>query len=165
MTEAGTKRHDEETEDLRLVRGPDGELRARTPGRTVLVRPARCFPWSRPTRWISLRDAEDEEVALVRELSDLGPESQAALGAALVEAGFVFEVEAVLAVEEELEIRVFRVRTKQGPRRFQTLRDEWPRELPDGSLLFEDVAGDLYRVSDPAGLDRRSRKLLWPFVD
>ena len=56
----------------------------------------------------------------------------------------------MLAIEDEIEIRTFHVRTRQGPRRFQTLRDEWPRPMPGGGILLRDVAGDLYLVRDPA---------------
>ena len=114
---------------------------------------------------MSLRDADEDEVALVRDLGDLDPGSRKVLEDALVEAGFVLEVEAIESVEEEIEIRAFRVRTKQGVRTFQTHRDEWPREVPGGGLLIRDVVGDLYWVRDPSILDRQSRKLLWPFVD
>jgi hypothetical protein len=37
--------------------------------------------------------------------------------------------------------------------------------LPKGGLLIRDVAGDLYRLPDPKTLDRKSRELLWAFVD
>ena len=76
-----------------------------------------------------------------------------------------FEIEAIDAVEDEIEIRTFHVRTRQGKRRFQTLRDEWPRELPGGALLLRDVAGDLYVVRDPENLDRASQRRFWAFVD
>jgi hypothetical protein len=114
---------------------------------------------------MSLRDADEDEVALVRELGDLEPGSRKVLEDALVEAGFVLEVESLESIEEEIEIRVFRVRTRQGVRTFQTHRDEWPRGTPGGGLLIRDVVGDLYWVRDPATLDRQSSKLLWPFVD
>lgn len=150
---------------LALERGPDGRLVARHgPARTP-VAVVRCFPWTAPDRFLSLRDEGDEEVALVRDVAELDADSRRALETALADAAFVFEVEAVLAVEEEIEIRAFRVRTRQGPRRFQTLRDEWPRELPDGSLLFRDVGGDLYRVPPAEALDPHSRKALFAFLD
>ena len=148
-----------------LWRGSDGQLWARTAERRCAVRPVRLFPWSSPSRFISLRDRDDEEIALVRDLAELPYTGQRALGTALLEAGFVLVIEAVLDVDEEIEIRTFRVRTSQGERRFQTLRDAWPRELPDGGLLIEDVAGDLYLVPRPASLDARSRRQLWAFVD
>jgi hypothetical protein len=83
----------------------------------------------------------------------------------LAEAGFVFELVEVFEIDEEVELRQWRVRTSQGNRTFQTRLDDWPRELPDGSLLIRDVGGDLYRLVAPEYLDRKSRTLLWAFVD
>ena len=71
----------------------------------------------------------------------------------------MLDIERILAVEEELEIRIWKVETREGPRTFQTARDEWPRPLPGGGLLLRDVAGDLYLVPQAAELDRTSRKL------
>src|SRR6267142_2131387 len=93
--------------------------------RAVSVR--RCFPWSEPTRHLSLRDADEEEFALVRDPAELDPRSRAALERALAVAGFVFEVTRVLEIEEEVEIRRWRVETQQGARTFQTRLDDWPR--------------------------------------
>jgi hypothetical protein len=151
--------------ELRLERRGDGQLWAALGPRALPVQVRRCFPWTAPARFVSLRDEDEEEVALVRDLDELDPESRGALAASLAEAGFVLDVEAVEHVEDEIEIRTFHVRTRQGPRRFQTLRDEWPRPLPGGGILLRDVAGDLYRVADPARLDRRSRERLWALLD
>jgi uncharacterized protein DUF1854 len=95
----------------------------------------------------------------------LDRESRRALEEALVEAGFVLRITRVLEIEEEVEIRRWRVVTAQGPRRFVTRLDDWPRALPGGGLLIRDVAGDLYHLADPAQMDRDSRELLWAFVD
>ena len=151
--------------DLELWRSEDGQLWLHTGSAATPVRVVRCFPWSEPGRFISLRKADDEEAALVRDVSELKPGARRALTLALLEAGFVLEIEGIDEVEEEIEIRTFRVRTRQGPRRFQTLRDEWPRELPSGGLLLRDVAGDLYLVRNPGALDPKSARLLWAFLD
>lgn len=153
------------TAPVRLERREDGALWVTSEEREVQVTVRRCFPWSEPTRHLSLRNQDDEEVLLVERLDRLDQRSRQALETALAEAGFVFIVERVLAVEEEVEIRDWRVETAQGPRRFQTRLDDWPRSLPDGGTLIRDVAGDLYRVPPPAELDQRSRELLWAFVD
>jgi hypothetical protein len=150
---------------LCLTRRADGRLWAERRGDARPVSVRRCFPWSEPARYVSLRDDEEEEFALVADLADLDTASRAALEAALAEAGFVFVVTAIREVEEEVEIRAWRVETTQGARRFQTRLDDWPRELPGGGILIRDVAGDLYHVPDPRSLDRRSRQLLWAFVD
>jgi len=129
----------------------------------VTVRP--CFPWSEARRWVSLRDDEHVEVALVSDPAELEAGSREALERALADAGFLLEVTQVLDVEEEVEIRHWRVVTRQGPRSFQTRLDDWPRSLPDGGFLIRDVAGDLYHIANPRQLDKRSRELLWAFID
>lgn len=150
---------------LRLAHRTDGQLWAVRDGEECAVRVRRAFPWSEPGRFISLRDAGDREFVLVADPAALDRTSRQALEAALAAAGFVFDVTAVSAIEEEVEIRTWRVTTRQGPRAFQTRLDEWPRTLPGGGLLIRDVAGDLYRIEDFAALDGRSRELLWAYVD
>jgi hypothetical protein len=158
--------HREKEEGAVVLRNQgDGRLMAVLDQRTVAVKLRQCFPWSEPTRHISLRDNDDREIALVDDPVSLGVESRQALELALAEAGFVLEVTRVLEIEEEIEIRQWTVETKQGNRSFQTHLDDWPRVLPGGGLLIRDVAGDLYRLADPKGLDKKSRALLWAFVD
>lgn len=157
---------------IRLWRGRDGQLWGEASAGSAAgertaraVRVRRLFPWSSPSAYISLRDADDEELCLVRRSSELDGVSRDALEISLAEAGFVMEIERIESIEEEIEIRTFEVITKQGARTFQTERDEWPRELTDGGMLIRDVAGDLYAVPNPAGLDATSCKLLWIFID
>lgn len=153
------------TRGLALERRADGRLWAvrGEAERAVWVR--RCFPWSAPARLLSLRDDDDTEFALVRDPGELDAASRLVLEEALVAAGFVFAVTRVTAIDEEVKIRHWQVETRQGPRTFQTRLDEWPRQLPQGGFLIRDVAGDLYHLPQPAGLDRSSRALLWAFVD
>jgi hypothetical protein len=143
----------------------DGRLMVLVDERTVAVKLRQCFPWSEPARHISLRDSDDKEIALVEDPASLDAESRQAFELALAEAGFVLEITRLLDIDEEIEIRQWTVETKQGNRSFQTHLDDWPRLLPSGGLLIRDVAGDLYRLTDPKELDKKSRALLWAFVD
>lgn len=153
------------TDPVALVRRTDGRLWAGEgeAARAVVVR--RCFPWSEPARYISLRDEDHREIALVEDPLELSEPSRSALLDAMAEAGFLFEVTRVLDIEEEVEIRQWRVETRQGSRLFQTRLDDWPRALPGSGFLIRDVAGDLYRLPAPVTMDERSRALLWAFVD
>lgn len=151
---------------LTLEQRGDGSLWATHGAESRAVWVRRCFPWSESARFLSLRDSEDDEFALVRDAQELDASSREALEAALALAGFVFRVTRVLEIEEEVEIRHWQVETAQGPRTFQTRLDDWPRTLPqDGGLLIRDLTGDLYHLGAPALLDRHSRALLWAFVD
>ena len=150
---------------VKLERRIDGQLWARIGSRDVQVKVRRCFPWTEPSRFVSLRAADGEEVALVRDAGELDAKSRAALEDALAEAGFVLEVTRIHAVEEEVEIRYWQVETRQGPRSFQTRRDDWPRQLADSSFLIRDVSGDLYHVRDTGALDRESRERMWAYAE
>jgi hypothetical protein len=143
----------------------DGRLVAIVDGAPVTVRVRQCFPWSEPRRHLSLRDAEDREITYVEDPTQLESDSRRALEQALDEAGFVLDVTRVISIEEEVEIRQWTIETRQGKRSFQTHLDDWPRTLPGGGLLIRDVAGDLYRLAEPKQMDKRSRELLWAFVD
>jgi hypothetical protein len=154
-----------EASSVVLRAAEDGRLHALEGGRYVPVRLRQCFPWSEPGLHLSLRDDQDREVAIVDDPADLDPESRAALEQALAAAGFVLEVIRVLDIEEEVEIRQWTVETRQGRRSFQTHLDDWPRALPNGGILIRDVAGDLYRLAAPGEMDKRSRELLWAFID
>lgn len=130
----------------------------------VAVRAVRCFPWSQPERHISLRDDEGSEQHLVEDPAELDPSSRQALARALGPAGFVLEVEAVESIVEDYEVRVWRTRTRHGPRTFQTALDAWPWPAPAGGHLVQDIAGDLYRLPPLEQLDERSRQRLFAYV-
>jgi hypothetical protein len=150
---------------LVVERREDGQLWAAHGGASRPVWVRRCFPWSEPTRFVSLLDHEKNEFALVRDVGALEPGSRRAVEDALAEAGFVLQIERIESVEEEVEIRTWEVQTRQGHRSFQTRLDDWPREVPGGGYVIRDVAGDLYHVAHPAELDEGSRKLLWAYVE
>lgn len=152
------------TSAARLERRADGQLWAVRDGESRVVRVARCFPWSAPGRFISLRDDRRREFLMIADPAELDELSRATLEEALVEADFVLDIDAIDAVDEEIEIRCWQVRTRQGARRFQTRRDDWPRPVPGGGVLIRDVAGDLFRIASPATLDAKSRRLLDAFV-
>jgi hypothetical protein len=154
-----------ETAKLRLERRADGFLVLVEGDKRTLVRPRCCFPWSKPGRYLSLRDDEDKELAFICELSELDPDSRSAVEQSLTESVFVLTVTKVESSEEDFEIRNWKVDTRQGPRTFQTKIGEWPIDTPGGGLLFRDVAGDLFLVEDPESLDEKSWKLLSGFLD
>src|SRR5258705_6289857 len=130
------------TGTLALEGRSDGSLWALRGDEERAVSVRRCFPWSEPTRHLSLRDSDEEEFALVRDPTELDPRSRAALETALAVAGFVFEVTQVLEIEEEVEIRRWRVETLHGTRTLQTWLDGSPRTPAHGVMLDLHVARD-----------------------
>ena len=163
----------EENSDTRSVtrlafsveRRRDGRLWVVDANGATPVELTRCFPWSAPGKYLSLRDEKGEERAFVPSTEQLDPASRATVEATLSRAGFVLDVTRIVSIEEDFELRLWIVETAQGQRRFQTPLDAFPRELEADALVIEDVFGDLYRIRDPGRLDPKSRKLLWAFTD
>ena len=149
----------------RLRRDSDGALKLIRDGKSIAVLLRPCFPWSAPTRFLSLRENENKEVYLINRLEDLDEASRRAVESVLSESTFTLELTAIKKIKREYDLRLWTVETRQGPRRFQTRLDDWPRNLPDGSMVIRDLAGDLYHVATPDALDRRSARLLWSFRD
>ena len=146
-----------------IQRDSDGSLHIIREGKPVTVMLHPCFPWSATTRYISLRENENKEIYLINRLEDLDDASRQAVEASLAESTFMLEVTAIKQIKKEFDLRLWTVDTKQGPRRFQTKLEDWPRNLPDGGMVISDLSGDLYHIADPDGLDRKSARLLWSY--
>lgn len=150
---------------LVLSRTEDGRTIATRDGVAHTVHVTTCFPWSAPGAYLSLRDDDGREVALIPAPEDLEAASRAVLMQALRDAAFAFEITHIVLVKKEFEIRHWEVTCVEGHRVFQTGVDDWPRPLPPNGLLITDVAGDVYRVRDWTALDKHSRAQIAMFVD
>lgn len=152
------------TSDWALERDQLGELWLQRGGTRQRVVAIPCFPWTAPEQWITLRAEDGEELALIASADELEAGSRRALRSALGEHRFVFEIVDIIDIREHFELRHWSVRTRQGPRQFQTALDYWPAQSGNG-LSIRDVAGDLYWIPEPATLPGPAHRRLWPFLD
>src|SRR3989449_10617039 len=143
--------------ELTLERRADGKLWALRGDAERVVWVRRCFPWSEPGRFVSLRDEDDNELALVGDPAELDRASRRVLEEAMAAAGFVFEVTRVMAIEEEVEIRHWRGGTPAGARSVQTPLDARPRPVAPGGPLIRDGAGGGRPAGRP-GAPRHARR-------
>lgn len=151
--------------ELRVTRTEDGRYLAAWGDQRCIVRIGTCFPWTCPGAFVSLRNEDDKEVALIPDLAAVDPESRIVLRRALREAAFAFTITQVRLVRKEFEIRHWEVTCREGQRSFQTKVDDFPQPLPPRGLLITDVGGDVYVVEDWDRLDKSSRKQLALFID
>ena len=152
---------------LTIERRDDGRLFARKDNgkESVEVQPRKCFPWTEPGHFISLRTNEQEEFAIIEDVDSLDEQSRQAVEAGLSESAFVFEVTHVESITAEFEIRAWIVDTKQGSMKFQTKLDEWPSKTPEGDLIVRDISSNLYLIRQPQTMNEHSRKALWAYLD
>jgi len=116
-----------------------------------------CFPWSEPLRWLSIRDKDEKELDLIADASLLEPASAFRLCKRWGEAAFVLKIKRIKSVKEQFELRCWTVELAETEaeaaltsaatvRRFQTKFNAWPRELPGGGVLIQDVMNNVYLV-------------------
>jgi hypothetical protein len=150
--------------DLNLFRKENGLLYVLMEKREIEVHVKRCFPWSHPHEFLSLRDSDDNEVSLIEKLFEMDEETQRIIKEVLESMDFVLEIEKVFKIEEDVELRNYHVLTRQGERFFQTKLEDWPEVYDDGSILIRDLSGDHFRIASIKVLDPKSQKILSTYV-
>lgn len=151
-------------DDYKIYMGESHQLTFEQAGKKTEVTIKQCFPWSEPMEFLSLRDEKENEVFLIENLKDLDVLTRLTVEEYLKAAEFVMKVEKVLHIEEDVELREYTVLTEQGKRIFHTKLEDWPEFLPDGSILIEDLAGDIFKIENVNLLDPVSQKNLSPYV-
>ena len=148
---------------MRIERNEKGELLVYLPGRAepiVDAKVARCFPWSVPDAYISIRDADDKELALLKGLDGLGDDSRTLLEEELRDKVFNPKIRRIIEYRHEFGITTIRARTDRGDVSFQIRSRDDVRVLSPTRALFRDVDGNTYELADLDALDPASRKHL-----
>tara|TARA_R110002072_G_scaffold276051_1_gene437286 strand:- start:11807 stop:12277 length:471 start_codon:yes stop_codon:yes gene_type:complete len=140
-------------------------LQAKIKERSMEVYLKRCFPWSHPHQFISVRDTEDKEVFFIQNIDDLPEEERGLLLKQLESDTFVLEITKINSIDDEVEIRKFDVQTDKGHRVFQTMIDYWPEMLNSTDVLINDISGDMYKITNWKNLDFESCKLIEQYID
>ncbi|MFT6068512.1 MAG: hypothetical protein ACJAT2_002293 [Bacteriovoracaceae bacterium] len=151
-------------DDYKIYMGDSHQLTFEKQGKKTEVKVKQCFPWSQPNEFLSLRDNKGNEVFLIEDLKELDVLTRLTVEEYLKTAEFVMKIEKIFHIEEDVELREYTVLTGQGKRVFHTKLEDWPEFLPDGSILIEDLAGDIFKIEDVSLLDPISQKNLSPYV-
>ena len=128
------------------------------------VHPVRAFPLSDPDGALSLLGADGRERLWVADPAALPADMQAQVRAELAARSFMPEIRALLAVSTFATPSEWSVDTDRGPHTLVLNAEEDIRRLSDGRLLVTDRHGVAHLITQPAALDRRSRRLLERFL-
>lgn len=122
-----------------------------------------CFPVSNEQRYLSVRDANDEEepeIGVIEDWTTLNKEDRQAVAAELDLHYFVPLIRRVLRIKEELGFLYWTVETDKGPKEFvmhnNVVRDA--RLVGPGRWLLIDVNQARYEIHDLSQLDKASRR-------
>lgn len=128
----------------------------------VKVRAFLCrqFPFELEWEFISVMNAEGEELGIVRRISDMGETAQQLLRAELERRYYSPAIERILSVKERYGFSYWKVKcTGEGEVNF-TLRDTYRSIIHAGEtrVILLDVNGNRFHIPDVSLLDRKSYK-------
>lgn len=154
------------TLDFTLHWSPAGKLvLTRTDGtQHEGVVPVRAFPVSASQEGLSLVDTDGHELAWINALTELPPETRAAVQRGLHEREFMPEIQRLEGVSSYAAPSTWTVDTDRGRFEFVLKGEEDIRRLSSGTLLVADSHGVQFLIRNLFALDRHSRKLLDRFL-
>lgn len=150
----------------RIERNPAGRLVVHLAGRAepiVDARLARCFPWSFPDAYISVRTADGKEIALLDSLDALDGPSRSIAAEELHDKVFNPKIQRVVDFKMEFGVASITAETDRGQIRFQIRTRDDVRMLSPTRALFRDPDGNTYEIEDVNALDEAGRKHLRPY--
>lgn len=117
----------------------------------------RCFPWTLPDAYVSLRTRDGKELALLKTLAGLDGASRRILEDELHDKVFSPRIQRITAHSREFGITSITAETDRGVVSFQIRSRDDIRMLSATRLVFRDADGITYEVPDLDALDAVSR--------
>ncbi|MBP3327650.1 MAG: DUF1854 domain-containing protein [Clostridia bacterium] len=123
----------------------------------------RMFPITGLDKYISLLDSSGNEVAVIRNINDLMPESKAVVERCLTEYYMMPRITRFIRMSEKFKIWMWTAETDKGICTFE-IRNHLTaiKPLYDGRVLIKDANDNRYEIPDVSKLDKKSIKMIMP---
>lgn len=123
----------------------------------------RLFPKSGGNKYLVLLDDEGNQVAVIRDIESLMPESKQVVLNALEEYYMIPRITRFISMTDKFKIWIWTAETDRGIISFE-IRNHIAsiKPLYDGRVLIKDANDNRYEIPDYSKLDRRSQKMLDP---
>ena len=159
----------------RYIEGPEVRF---TPNDTVFVdaefysgekftelEARRMFPITGLRKYISLIDTEGNEIAVIRNIDDLLPDSKAVIEKCLDEYYMIPRITKFIKMSEKFKIWMWTVETDKGIFTFE-IRNHITaiKPLYDNRILIKDANDNRYEIPDYTKLDKKSQKMIMPKI-
>lgn len=159
----------------RYVEGPDIRLTENdvvfvdvefyTGEKYTAVELRRMFPITGLTKYIALVDSEGEQIAVIRDLNDLMPESRAVAEKCLEEYYMIPRITRFIKMSQKFKIWMWTAETDKGVCTFE-IRNHITAVKPlyDGRVLIKDANDNRYEIPNVKDLDKKSLKMIFPKI-
>ncbi|MBR3954144.1 MAG: DUF1854 domain-containing protein [Clostridia bacterium] len=130
-----------------------------------MLEPHCLFPISGRNKYIVLLDSEGEQIAVVRDMDQLLPESKQAIEDCLREYYMMPRIKRFIEMSEKFKIWMWTCETDRGIITFE-IRNHITAVKPlyDGRILIKDANDNRYEIPDIKQLDKKSYKMLAPKI-
>lgn len=132
--------------------------------RYVDLSPIRLFPFSDPTHWISLCDAQRKEIVCIPDLAALPAATRELLEQELGRREFAPVIRRIFSVSSDSEPSEWDVDTDRGRTKFVLKSEDDVRRLGNQGAMLIDAYGIRYLIPDLKQLDASSRHVLAQYV-
>ena len=123
----------------------------------------RMFPITGLTKYIALLDSDGNEIAVIRNIDDLMPESKKVVENCLREYYMIPRITRFIKMSEKFKIWMWTAETDKGICTFE-IRNHLTaiKPLYDGRVLIKDANDNRYEIPDVNTLDSKSKKMILP---
>ena len=129
------------------------------------LEPRRLFPHTNLTQYITLLDSHEKEIAMIKDLSDIDPESRKAVEDCFFDYYMIPEITEILHVDDKFGVLKWLVRTDRGEIEFSIRnRHSDIKLLGKKRLLVRDSNDNRYQVGNIANLDKNSLKRIYSYL-
>ena len=123
----------------------------------------RMFPITGLDKYIALMDSEGNEIAVIRNVDDLSPDSRKVVKNCLKEYYMMPRITQFIEMSERFKIWMWTAETDKGTCTFE-IRNHLTaiKPLYDGRVLIKDANDNRYEIPDVNKLDKRSQQMILP---
>ncbi len=123
----------------------------------------RMFPITGLDKYIALMDSEGNEIAVIRNVDDLSPDSRKVVKNCLKEYYMMPRITQFIEMSERFKIWMWTSETDKGTCTFE-IRNHLTaiKPLYDGRVLIKDANDNRYEIPDVNKLDKRSQQMILP---
>lgn len=127
------------------------------------LEPHRLFPKSGSDKYIALLNEDGEQLAVIRDVEQLMPESKEVLLNALNEYYLIPRITKFIKMTDKFRIWMWTAETDRGTLTFEVRNHiSTVKPLYDGRVLIRDANDNRYEIPDYRKLDLKSRRMIEP---
>ena len=129
------------------------------------LEPRRLFPMTDTDHYISLLDSKENEIALIKDLSEIDPASKKALEDCFFDYYMIPEISAIISVEDKFGVLKWDVATDRGNIKFTIRNRHSDIKLINGMhLVIRDSDDNRYQLRNISQLDKASLRKIFSYI-